>query len=365
MRNVDDLVKDGFQLPDRNGKADDTAFLSLRIALKAYFSTYQAMKYRLHLFEPGRHNQEAIDLSHSTAYCEACLETLIHFQHFFELICKQVLRAEHPLLSDLPDDAPTKPVILHKLLRGEQLSDDEKRGTKSIEAAEALRRLLLLIEAGRLSGPETAFWKPSKSVLEALNGLRNRQWHRGTYILRYPALDELVGGFLLPIVQDVVGLAQYTAMGNFWKHSPLACGSDPIGEIVLEWQTPAPRMGKVAWLKELGRAAYANPLPPRDVFESFMGSEIITRAVGAARALREEMHLAAINNCPVCGKDTLTVYDDVTLEGDVDGQGTFDKALRYTWQVECTCCTFSANHHLENPSMYGLALPEFWNVEEL
>jgi hypothetical protein len=26
----------------------------------------------------------------------------------------------------------------------------------------------------------------------------------------------------------------------------------------------------------------------------------------------------------------------------------------------CLCCTFEVNYHLDNPSDYGLVLPDFW-----
>jgi hypothetical protein len=75
--------------------------VSLRIALQAYFSTYRTMSYFLHMFEVnhGQPDQAAIDFNHGSDYCQNCAEAIVHFQHFTELVCKDFLRAEHPLLA--------------------------------------------------------------------------------------------------------------------------------------------------------------------------------------------------------------------------------------------------------------------------
>ncbi|MDD1416823.1 hypothetical protein MEN41_20020 [Dolichospermum sp. ST_con] len=48
------------------------------------------------------------------------------------------------------------------------------------------------------------FLTDCKEMLETLNALRNKVWHRGLYILNYEALDELVGKYkrLLDVAKE-------------------------------------------------------------------------------------------------------------------------------------------------------------------
>lgn len=100
MTDINNIAINGFSLPERGRTLKGLALLSLKIALKAFFSTYQSMKYTLHIFNTKNiENQETIDFNHSSSYCEACAEAVVHFQHFVELVCKDFLRAEHDLLA--------------------------------------------------------------------------------------------------------------------------------------------------------------------------------------------------------------------------------------------------------------------------
>lgn len=79
------------------------ALLSLKIALEAFFSTYQGIKYRLDLFELKREydlEDDVIDSKYTSFYMENSAEAIIHFHQFVELVCKEILRDENPLLVD-------------------------------------------------------------------------------------------------------------------------------------------------------------------------------------------------------------------------------------------------------------------------
>lgn len=359
---ITQVVTNGFTLPGRGGTLADLVLLSLNVALKSYFSTYNLMKYSLHLFDSGVNNDQAtIDFNHPTSYCLACSEAIVHFQHFAELICKEFLRQDHPLLAV---DASSRPIVFHKLLKGETVTPDDQEGLKSIEFNEALDRLSKLIGEGRIGGGQLGFVLQAKEVLQNLNTLRNRLWHRGIFILRYPALDELVGGFLLPFMKRIVSMPEYRDLDRFWKYKALACGIDPLEEIINEFGTDQYDLGKVAFLKELGRAAYQNPIV--DVPNlGFFNREIRRRAERAASAEVGEANISDVLRCPVCGVESLIVYDDVETEGEDYTTGTYMKASRYTWQVKCLCCSFEINNHLKNPSKYGFTMEDYWHGEEL
>jgi hypothetical protein len=357
---LDNIVQDGFCLSDQNVRLRNLALISLRIALQAYFGTYQPMRYFLHIFD-GKHGQKVIDFNHSIDYSQNCAECIVHFQHFAELICKDFLRAEHQLLAI---DASNKPVILDKLLKNEPVTDQDLEGVQSIEFAESLKRLCALIRDRKLGKGKLDFILSAKPLLERLNGLRNRAWHRGIFILRYPALDQLVGGFVLPLIQNVTAIEEYAAMEEYWRYEPISCEIDPIEEIIKECATGSPDIGKIALLKELGRAAYDNPLKS-DVMSEYFNEELKRRATHIAQSERSEPGVSAVKDCPVCGVKSLVVYDEMEIdEGDTE-RDEWTRAYRYTWQVECTCCTFKINHHLKNPSVYGLKMEDYWEGEEL
>lgn len=367
MRDINTIANNGFSWTGRRGELTGLALLSLKIALHAFFSTYQSMKYSLHLFDTrSSEDQETIDFNHSFSYCEACAESIVHFQHFVELICKDFLRANHPLLAD---DASTRPIILHKLLKDEPVSSADQEGLKSLEFREALERLCALINEARIGSDQLNFIVQARPWLEKLNVLRNRLWHRGTFILRYPALDELVGEYVLPFVEKVVALPEYSGHQQLWRYGDLTCGIDPIEEIISAFRTGQPDLKKVALLKELGRAAYENPLRVLPTtswsFAELFNREHRRRAERIAAVEIREPSAASVRSCPVCGVESLIVYDDIEAEGYDPAEGTYERAWRYTWQVKCMCCTFEINHHLENPSVYGLPIEDYWHAEEL
>ena len=159
----------------------NTAFHSLKIALKAYYSTYNALLGRLHEGYPSG-NLEVWSLTHD--YYEYFSEAMVHFQHFFELIIKDILEKENPLLAVR---ATQKPVIFHKLLKKEVILEEEYTNLYSVEFSEALKTLIVLIDSGRITDSRFIIFKNAKGTLEALNNFRNRIWHRGRFILKYHA----------------------------------------------------------------------------------------------------------------------------------------------------------------------------------
>jgi hypothetical protein len=360
---INKIAQDGFSLAKGDKKLKSLAMVSLKIALQAYFSTFKAMMRSVKLFEAsqGPTDQAEIDSGHNSDYCQNCAEAIVHFQHFAELVCKDFLRAEHDLLAI---DATQKPVILHKLLKKETVTEAEYERINTVEFGEALTRLCALIKEGRIGVGKLEFISDAKNFLETLNTLRNREWHRGAFILRYPALDHLVGEHILPFVSKVIALPEYADLTYYWTYQKLACGIDPIGEIISACHGGKFDLKKVALLKELGRAAYENPLFTGPFAEQF-NKDYHRRAKHLAESEVEHGGGADLKICPVCGIKSLVVYDDTYYEDEDHESGTFNRGWRFTWQVQCMCCTFEITDHLENPSKYGLAMEDFWQAEKI
>lgn len=135
--------------------------------------------------------------------------------------------------------------------------------------------------------------------------MRNRIWHRGTFVLRYNALDLFIGKHLLPLIVQITSLPEYKTLLNRWMFKPLHLGIDLINEIIKECSKTNYDISKIAFLKEMGRSAYENPL--KHSF-TYFNKEIISRSQRIAQAEVNENPTAQathINECPVCGKSVV------------------------------------------------------------
>jgi hypothetical protein len=362
-KNLQVLVRDGFNFNELRSLEIDLALISLKIALKAYFSTYQTSRFFLHSIDPSKNqNRDAIDANHGIEYCEACAECIVHFQHFAELVCKSFLREDHKLLAV----SLTNPEILHKLIHNDALTPEDENQIRSIEFSEALARIRSLIKVDRLKCQSSLqFIEEHHSTLFELNKLRNRIWHRGLFILRYNSLDEFVGGYVLPFVLDVLKHPSYSGNEIFWKYNSLSCKIDPINRIVEEIDKHQYDLGKIAFLKELGRAAFENPLDEQNSelnhFKSISDYFDDKHRLRAERIadLEAAQDYSDIKACPVCGVKSLIIYqsDDI-ISINEDGEPSMTGL--FTHLVKCENCSFCLEGGgIENASHY-----KFDNIDD-
>lgn len=386
MRTPEVIAKDGFQYGAPRDAETDLAIASLRIALKAYFGTYQSFKHRLYIFDPSysppdaktdAEKQNDIDRNHNQEYSENATEAIIHFQHFAELICKRILRRDHVILAT---DLSKKVDVLHAVLHRKKIDDSAASSLKSIEFSEALDRLSKLIKANKLKNASSfQFIEKHYAALHELNTLRNRVWHRGRYVLRYPALDQFIGGHILPFVRDVISNRHFMTTPD-WLHTPLSCGISPAEEIIKEASKKQPSIGKIALLKELGRAAFENPIKhphwlrrkrrktkagfkPNITLDQLFGSRHKRRAERIAN-VEAENDFADIEECCVCGVKSLVIYEESDIQQDVsdDGDLISVSGFRYTTTILCENCSFNLEAGgIENASSYGLkSIPDYF-----
>lgn len=354
MSDIKNLCGDGFTIPDLGRDMDSIAFLSLKAALKSYFSTYKAMAYYgSQLFENKLENY-----TYSSEYTEQYTETIIHFQHFFELICKDILREENELLVLNIDNNHE---VLFKLVKGEEVQSEELVNIKTIEFDRTFNRLCNLLTKGKLNSKYSFFNdKNTKEALKELNIMRNRVWHRGIYVMKYKDLDLFIGKYILPIVKEIISLQKYSKLNRLWKYRQKELKIDPLDEIVNTCSKENPSIDHVAFLKELGRAAYHNP---HSHGFGFMKEEIANRAIRIAiNEIPYEDKESYLIECPVCSTKSLVKY----LESDVEIDGNGQCPSYWTWvnNIKCYCCSFELRYSgLKNPSEYGYDLPDFWYEE--
>ena len=190
-----------------------------------------------------------------------------------------------------------------------------------------------------------------------------------------------------------------------WKYKHTECGIDPIKLICIEYQRNQPVcVGKIAILKEIGRAAYNNPLHDKKVLVQEKdervakinkqiqglerrGEEIpkrlliskgmvdlsyrripaqydapyIEKAKKIAKHEAEETFFR-INKCPICGVESLILYDESDSSQD---SKTGDK-VNYYWvySAKCECCTFEIDSKLEIEN-YDIPIEDYWTVKKL
>ena len=160
MRTLDGIASDGVTRPEREGGAEDVRLLSLKVALQAYFSTYQTMKYSLHLFEGPV--DDDIDNSHKRAYYGAYAETIYHFHHFIELSLRRLLFNEHPLLAA---DARSQPVNLHRLLKREGIDPVDYDQLQAPAMNIVVETICALLKAERMDVDRLGFIQQSRPLL--------------------------------------------------------------------------------------------------------------------------------------------------------------------------------------------------------
>lgn len=359
MRDINDIGNDGFSMENEQIGLKGLALLSLKISLKAYFSTYRDIEGTIRFFKMDyKNNPQIKDSIYYSSYCMSCAEAIVHLQHFVELVCKDILREDHRLLADV---AINYPVIMHKLLHKESLNPEEEDEVKSIRYSETLKRLCKLIKEKRIKNTDLDFINNNKSFLEKLGKLRDQMWHRGRYVLHYPALDEFFCQYALPFVKKIMTLPNYVGGEGYWKYSNLVCGVDPIDIIIEEFKKDTFDLGKVAFYKELARAAYENPLGHAD----WDKDDKKLQAERIAQVKYNCDNAAQIRICPICGVNSLLIYEDTEVNGDPNGEDD-QEAWEGSYMVKCMSCSFEvARKDFKNPKDYGLDIDDLWYSRKL
>lgn len=156
----------------------------------------------------------------------------------------------------------------------------------------------------------------------------------------------------------ITDLPEYKSQESFWKYQIPSCKIDCIKELDVEFRKPKINLAKVALLKEMGRAAFQNPIK-RSIPDSDHGDQ--KRAEIAAR---NEMTIGAdeiydILNCPVCGSKALVRFYDVDCENLIPK----NESLYWieTVFIECYFCTFSLANEIRNASELGIkGIDDYW-----
>ena len=354
------IKTEGFVLSETNRKLENVSLISLRSAIKAYFNTYRSL-YGLSFLKDTSLTQQEKDSKYTITYIENACDAIVNFHHFVELIIKDILRQEHVLLTI---DASRKHNILYDLLFNQNVNEIEIQNTKQLEFSEALQRLLALIKSKRIDHAKYSFFLSSQEWLDDLNYLRNRIAHRGVFVLRYQALDYLFGKFAFPFLMEIIALPDYNNNKKIWKYNELDIELDPIEEIANTFKNGNYDLYKIALLKELGRAAYENPIRFNRKLRKNWGididMEIIKRSEALANYVLRAEYCQTIKKCPVCGLNSLVLFNDSYDDSD-EKKGTMTFSYTFTYSIKCFCCTFELDHEIELKDL-NLPIENYWQT---
>lgn len=335
---IDDYIeafKDGFHLPveELDHYEKDLSLSSLRHAFKAYFSTYKAQGLDMYgvLHRLDWEPRALLKTCHLNSL-EAYSVTVLMFHHFMELIFKDLL--------SIAGIKTSKNDNFFKSF--EMLQKGMNEGEVNIQDSFLKREI-------------------NEGWITKFNWLRNKIWHGGTLVLYYGSLDKVIGKFVVPFIMSLLEYSSYDGQEKLWKYHKLECEIDPISEIGKEMRSEEPCFGKVALLKEMGRAAYGNPLETEGYPEQ--RNKLIQEHAEAAAESIAILRGGNRELCPVCGINSFIMYE-APNQGRLTGIVNENKELVMLKVIEkkCLCCGFNVFNNIENPSEYGFSqIEDFWS----
>jgi len=352
---INKIKSEGFLLKEFSKKDENVAFISLKLSLKSFFSTYYSFTRKMHYITDAIEKKEEYEEEYTKSYIENCCEAILHFHHFVELIFKDILYREHPLLAV---DASQKPEILHKLLNNQKIEDREYENLKLLNFSIVLERIKELIDKKLINQSKYQFISDATTWLKILNNLRNRITHRGTYILRYKSLDYLFGKYALPFLINIINLDEYQNRENFWKYEKPFLKTDPIEEIIRTINKNKYDIYKIALLKEIGRAAYTNPIKIVKGFGNILSKDDIRRFELFADTTLKIDNIEDVKKCPVCGIKSLVLFYDFFDE--VNDCNQLVSSDSFVYRVRCYCCTFDINHEIFEIDKMNIGIENYW-----
>ncbi|WP_027218296.1 hypothetical protein [Butyrivibrio fibrisolvens] len=195
-------------------KDQGSAYYSLNIALNSYFSTYQIVKNRLssETVDPDTINEKVKSLPD---FIEASINIWMHLQHFFELEIKRILENKNPLLIVKYSNETDRYCdnVLDIEIKESQFTRN------SIEFSEAENRLIYLYKINQIEPEDIDIARiltNHKAELDLINQMRNSTAHRGKRIIKYTVLDELMCTRILPFLNELLELEDYSTYNNMY-----------------------------------------------------------------------------------------------------------------------------------------------------
>lgn len=350
-----------FKLDPSKHQVPNFALISLRKALISYYSTYQPLKHEFkRLTRPVSvpFKKEQLNIYYtSIEYLENYTETIVHFHHFIELVCKDILRSKHPLLVV---NTQNKHKLLFQLIENpNDVNNEEIENLNTIDFKSMVDRIIALLSINGLD-VKYSMIKEYADDISQLTIFRNEITHKGVSVLKYSSLDIFIGKYILPLVEKLMDLPEYIDYKYIIKPLNISSSICPVDGIINECKNKDGNFNfeKIAILKELGRASFLNPITDMNGMDKRDESESKNNRIRAFKAAEFELELYSVEasivegvkSCPVCGLQSLVTYLD-SIDPDDSS---------YNYNIMCHCCSFELQYEVGNPKDYGLPINDIY-----
>ena len=336
------------KIPDQRLKIRYLAFLSLKMSLKAYFSTYRSIAFRYSELKRTSFNDE--EQNTSNAYIEQACEAITHLQHFIELLLKHILEDESILLAI---DVRKKVGLLYNIINGNPYNERDLESERQIEFKEAFDRVIELMKLDLIDRKKYSFIEEAKGLITEINYMRNRIAHRGAYIYSYSAMDYLFGKYVFPFIKDALSFIGKEKWCKRFRGYGKNGEFNVIDELISHFKSDHCNIDKVALLKEMGRACFENPINYRlGASSETMKNEHIAIEMSKFEELGEVLH------CPVCRTKSL-VRTHFSVDGINESSGERNYFM-VPYDIKCYCCSFNIQFHIKDSHKMNLGLPDYW-----
>lgn len=334
MKNLDELIKDGFFVSEVRRNRGNIADHFLVESLRAFFSTAEDLDWYLSSKIDEKASKEILVGSYARNACNA----ITQFQHFFELFLKDILLEHNKLLVY---DASQKPELLIKLINGEKVLNSELEKMHFIECSEAILRIKALHKSGKLDS-NYLFVANYIDLFEKLNALRNRIAHRGAFIITPPALNEVFGRFVFPFINELENVKGYGNL-RLWSFNLKTRELNPFEAISKDYFNGLVDENKIHLYKLIGAASYKNKIDfDLDEVFSVINDEIREQAESIAQTLADRNRTVEAIECPICGCNSFVREMDCYVGEDEYGNEITSEP--YVYRISCGQCGF----HIEN-----------------
>lgn len=356
---IKDLIENGFKISniEHRGVHSTMAIETLMASLRAYFRTAGDLEY-VYQKRPflSMEGYETEDSFYGSSYIIDSSDAIIHFQHFLELFLKDILLDVSQLMVYDPN---RNPELLYKMATGVKVSDEELTGIKYVEFSDAIKRVKMMLKKGYLDAKYSFIDEDALDMMECVNTLRNKIAHRGAFVLRYKALDELFGAHLLPFVVNISGLDGYH---HILKSNVANSSYNPIRCLIDVYASGDVNEYEVALHKIVAVAAGKNQI--HYDLESFgfdFYKEIRQKAVKIAE-MEARHEWAEVVRCPVCGCETLVKY--TTSDDSEDNDGNIIERVEYVYMVKCHQCGFTLKDWLiDHMDEFSTIVPNYKEIK--
>lgn len=335
-----------------------SALASLRLAIKAYFKTYDVATENGIVHDMSVKEGEVFfdycmervgDLCNNVNYQEVYMQCIFHFHHFFELLLKDILSSVDPkLVLKVKLDGDDSVEIMN-------IFQNKKSDITELYTAEfmtSMKRVISLLKLKDGFIPIVAKTiQDNKQTLVDLNKLRNRAWHKGLYSLKITELDQFISQNILPLVMICLSQTNYNKLESYWKYRDSSF--DPILEIIKSGQESDVNYKRIAFFKAYGSACYNVPDWNIDL-------DLVEKK---AAAIVDTIFDIKVETCFVCNYEALLVTTETDFSSDLEGNNV--SFWTNSTAAECLCCSLKIFPDIGEPNEHGINSEKLWESMQI